>query len=215
MERNHLYALFGEAKLKGWEVDINNFPDLPDERFYPKPLDLFKALELIRPDAVRYLVLGQDPYFTASNDVPDAIGIAFALNSENPKFPPSLQRILKHIHSNKEGKKDLTDWITCKGVLLLNAALTVPANNQRSSAGKHLKLGIWDEFVIQIIKQLLKVNPTVKMIAWGIPARDKLMAALIESKVPYTWCYHPVASKTGINSYTSFWQTELGLSLKM
>lgn len=218
MENLDWYVLFDKARLNGWEVGIEKFPILPKEKFYPNPENLFRALEITSPKSVRYLIIGQDPYFTSSDAGPDAIGIAFAVNPNTKnKIPPSLKRIMKNIYPSGKGGTDLTNWATSKGILLLNAALTVPADGKRSSAGKHLKLGIWDDFFRHVILQSIKANPNVHLIAWGVPAKEKLVEILREINTKYVWCYHPVASKAGEdeNSFSAFWDTDVGESLKM
>lgn len=210
-----LYKLFQIAASKGWEVDEKKFPDIDDAKFYPNPEDIFKALELIRPEDVNYLILGQDPYYSESDSGPDAIGIAFGINPETREKPRSLIRIMSYVYGGREGKADLTDWVEQKGILLLNAALTVPGNNDRKSAGKHLKEGLWDCFTKQIIKQLRSKNPEVEMIAWGCAAKKKLTEALNRDDTQLTWCYHPVASKAGGNSFSAFWRTDIGRKLVM
>lgn len=120
------------------------------------------------------------------------------------------------VYGNKPGRNDLADWVVEKNVLLLNAALTVPAFGDRSVAGKHLKLKIWDDFLAAVLRQ---VRPYTPIVAWGDKAKVALGRSLAldwEQPPPHvTWCYHPVASKTGRDSFSSFWRTPLGQSLTM
>ncbi len=106
----------------------------------------FKALELTKPQNTRVVILGQDPYPTPGH----AMGLAFSVKPETP-LPKSLKNIFAEMDADlgtspKTG--DLTHWAT-SGVLLLNTALTVPAND----AGGHAKLG-WRILTEQVLAHL-------------------------------------------------------------
>lgn len=101
---------------------------------------MFNAFKLCSPTSLRCIILGQDPYPTIG--VPN--GLAFGTNSK--KIPPSLRIIIDEL--NLEYKNEiprvvdttLSMWAR-QGVLLLNTALTVEANNP----GSHLEL--WKPFI--------------------------------------------------------------------
>lgn len=117
----------------------------------------FKALKLTQPKDTRVVILGQDPYPTPGQ----AMGLAFSVTPETP-LPKSLINIFKEMDediglSPKTG--DLTHWAT-SGVLLLNTALTVPAQD----AGGHAKLG-WRTLTEQVLATLN--NHPRAFLLWG------------------------------------------------
>lgn len=197
-----------------WGLSEELLPSEIPTPFYPELSNLFKALEEIGPEEVKYVIVGQDPYWTTSeidgNDVPDATGIAFAVPPGH-NIPPSLKAIQKAINCKES---DLRSWRRRYGVLLLNAALTVPQNGEL--AGAHL--GLWAPFTQWLIGQLKGLRPDVSIIAWGAPARKFALRALSRSphKGEVLWCYHPQARyvrKDHENSFENFWRKPAGLPL--
>lgn len=112
----------------------------------PGPL-IFNAFTQTPFDLVKVVILGQDPYHGAGQ----AHGLSFSVPDGVPQ-PPSLQNIFKELHNDigmpipKTG--NLTSWAK-QGVLLLNASLTVRANE----ANSHAKIG-WHIFTDAVIKKL-------------------------------------------------------------
>ena len=107
----------------------------------------FAALELTPPDAVRVVILGQDPYPTPGH----AHGLAFSIEPDVRPLPRSLGNIFKEMDSdigNRPATGDLRSWAR-QGVLLLNTALSVPAGQ----AGAHAKLG-WSTLTRQVLDRL-------------------------------------------------------------
>ncbi|MFN2284248.1 MAG: uracil-DNA glycosylase family protein, partial [Anaerolineae bacterium] len=94
---------------------------------YPPPERVFYALKMTPFDAVRVVIVGQDPYHGPGQ----ADGMAFSV-PEGVKAPPSLRNIFKEVQRDvydgqeKSFGTDLTRWAK-QGVLLLNASLTVEA----------------------------------------------------------------------------------------
>ena len=134
---------------------------------YPKPQDIFKAFWLTPFSEVQVVILGQDPY----HGVGQAHGLSFSV-PEGVKVPPSLQNIYKEIEVDLGIKKDFTNgnlesWAK-QGVLLLNAILTVVAQNPASHRG----LG-WEEFTDTVIKTISDKKEHVVFILWGNFARSK------------------------------------------
>lgn len=198
----------------GWEVPpIGVFPDIPEDVF-PLPANIFRAFSLVRKEDVRFVVLGQDPYYQKGLDErPIATGAAFGINdlaNVRKGDASSLYKVLKGIYgSNKTRyrKSNLEDWAKCKGVLLLNAALTVPAPRDgelpRSTIGRHLKC--WTAFVKNVIQTL--PEKSVTLVAWGKPA-----CALAKEVSPYRKnvlrCNHPAASCGELQAFSEFWKHE-------
>lgn len=133
---------------------------------YPKGGDIFNALNTTPFDKVRVVILGQDPYHGPGQ----AHGLSFSVPN-GVRNPPSLQNIYKEIEAEYGTKMpatgDLTAWAR-QGVLLLNATLTVRAEN----AGSHQKKG-WEEFTDAIIRAINDRHDHIVFMLWGSYAQKK------------------------------------------
>lgn len=147
------------------------------ETVYP-PIDkVYSALELVNPEDVKCVIIGQDPYFNEGQ----ANGLAFSVN-RGTKLPPSLQNIYKELfyefgYPIPKTNGDLSSWAK-QGVLLLNATLTVKALEPNS----HQALG-WSDFTDAVIKSLSDLNRPIVYLLWGSYAQKK--ASLITSSSAY------------------------------
>jgi uracil-DNA glycosylase len=136
------------------------------KRIYPPRGSRLAALELTPLDAVKVVILGQDPYHGPGQ----AHGLCFSV-PEGVKIPPSLVNIYKELESDlgiappRHG--NLESWAR-QGVLLLNASLTVEA----SKAGSHQNMG-WEAITDAVVAAVAaKEEPCVFML-WGSHARKK------------------------------------------
>ena len=129
------------------------------KEIFPSTENIFRALELVSPEDVKIVVVGQDPY----HDINQANGLAFSVN-ENNIIPPSLKNIYREIERDLNSKTlqtgDLTQ-IAKQGVLFLNSALTVEAHKP----GSHLNIG-WQEITDSIIS-LLSSEKNIVFMLWG------------------------------------------------
>lgn len=142
-------------------------------QIHPTLKNIFKAFELCRYDAVRVVILGQDPYHGRDQ----AHGLSFSV-PEGVKIPPSLRNIYKEIATDI-GKEiptsgNLEHWAT-QGVLLLNATLTVASGQPASHQGWG-----WETFTDAIIKTVSDEKEHVVFILWGKYAQAKV--SLIDTK---------------------------------
>jgi len=137
---------------------------------YPtRPL---RALEATPLPGVHVVILGQDPYHGPGQ----AEGLAFSVPS-GVKIPPSLRNIFKELHRGTDEplptSGSLAEW-AARGVLLLNACLTV----EDGSAGSHANRG-WEALTDAILVEVAaKASPCVYLL-WGAHAQAK--SALIEA----------------------------------
>ena len=129
------------------------------KEIFPSTENIFRALELVSPEDVKIVVVGQDPY----HNINQANGLAFSVN-ENNIIPPSLKNIYREIKRDLNSETlqtgDLTQ-IAKQGVLFLNSALTVEAHKP----GSHLNIG-WQEITDSIISRLSSEKNIVFML-WG------------------------------------------------
>ena len=132
---------------------------------FPKREIIFRSLQLVQPDEVKVVILGQDPYHNFNQ----ADGLAFSV-SNFQSLPPSLKNIFIEIENDlniKIEKKGDLENIAKQGVLLLNSILTVEKNNP----GSHKNIG-WEKLT-DIIIGSLSVMGNIVFILWGNFAKKK------------------------------------------
>ena len=134
---------------------------------YPSGSHIFNAFSLTPYDKVKVVILGQDPYHNPNQ----AMGLSFSV-PDGIKPPPSLVNIFKELHKDIgmpiPSTGNLTHWAE-QGVLLLNAVLTVRANEPAS----HAKIG-WTKFTDDIILLLSLKKTGLVFILWGNFAQEKI-----------------------------------------
>ncbi|XZF14819.1 uracil-DNA glycosylase [Chitinophagaceae bacterium MMS25-I14] len=139
---------------------------------YPPGPQIFNAFQKTPVDKVKLVILGQDPYHNPGQ----AHGLSFSV-PDGVQPPPSLVNIFKEIHAElglpipRTG--NLEPWAE-QGVLLLNAALTVQANQPMS----HSKIG-WHHFTDDVIRILSEKKDHLVFMLWGRFAQGK--EALIDT----------------------------------
>jgi uracil-DNA glycosylase len=128
----------------------------------PEPTRRFAALALTPPEAVRVVILGQDPYPTPGH----AMGLAFSVHANVRPLPKSLANVFRELGDDTGDRLpdgDLSGWAR-QGVLLLNTHLTVPAGE----VGGHARLG-WERLTGEALA-LVSRRPTA-FVLWGRPAQ--------------------------------------------
>ena len=137
------------------------------------PEDPFRALRLTPPQAVKVVVLGQDPYPTAGH----ADGLAFSAPSARP---PSLRRIFSVLAADRPGFRPPSRWAldhwALQGALLLNPTLTVEVGR----IGSHLQCG-WRALTSEIIKILHDRPDPPAFLLWGSKAQTFFDEAVMGS----------------------------------
>jgi uracil-DNA glycosylase len=127
---------------------------------------IFNAFNLCHFDKVKAVIIGQDPYHGPGQ----AHGLCFSVR-DGIGFPPSLLNIYKEIEMDLGIKRpasgNLERWAS-QGVLLLNATLTVRADQ----AGSHQKKG-WEQFTDSVIKILNSEKENLVFFLWGAYAQKK------------------------------------------
>jgi uracil-DNA glycosylase len=133
---------------------------------HPRRDQVFGALELTPRAAVRVVLVGQDPYHGAGQ----AHGLAFSVPAGIPK-PPSLRNLLRELEDDLgapiPGSGDLTPWAR-RGVLLLNAVLTVRSGEPGSHGGRG-----WERFTDAVIRAVDEAPDPVVFILLGNRAGAK------------------------------------------
>ena len=133
---------------------------------YPPAQEIFSALRLTAYQAVRVVILGQDPYHGPGQ----AHGLAFSV-PHGVLAPPSLLNILREVQTDcgfAPPTHGCLDAWTSQGVLLLNAVLTVRKNLPTS----HAKLG-WEQFTDRVVELLNARSAPMVFLLWGNYAKAK------------------------------------------
>lgn len=133
---------------------------------YPPQKEIFNAFALTEFNAVKVVILGQDPY----HGVNQAHGLAFSVK-KGVKIPPSLVNIYKELSTDVgiqiPSHGYLVEWAK-QGVLLLNTVLTV----EQGKAHSHADIG-WERFTDKVIAQLNEHRENLVFLLWGSHAQKK------------------------------------------
>jgi len=136
------------------------------KRIYPPGPQIFAALDATPFDATQVVILGQDPYHGPGQ----AHGLCFSV-APGVDVPPSLLNIFKEIERDlglpRPRQGYLMPWAQ-RGVLLLNAVLTVEAGR----AGAHQGKG-WEGFTDHIVETLDREREGLVFMLWGSYAQAK------------------------------------------
>lgn len=179
-----------KARLKGefrqdYFKELSEFVETERRNYtvHPPAGEVFTAFDLTPFEAVRVVILGQDPYFRPGQ----AHGLSFSVKPGVP-IPPSLANIYKEMETDVNfhppNHGNLTHWAK-QGVFLLNTTLTV----RTGEAGSHQGHG-WEVFTNAVIKALVADSVSKVFVLWGAPARTKKaiipadMHTIIESAHP-------------------------------
>ena len=136
------------------------------KRIYPPGGRIFAALDATPFDAVKVVVLGQDPYHGPGQ----AHGLCFSV-LPGIDVPPSLANMFVEIERDLRIPRPdhgcLLPWAR-QGVLLLNAVLTV----EHGRAGAHQGRG-WEGFTDAIVRHLNAERDNLVFLLWGSYAQKK------------------------------------------
>ena len=136
------------------------------KRIYPPGPEIFAAFEHTPFDAVRAVILGQDPYHGPAQ----AHGLCFSVRP-GVRVPPSLENIFKEIQRDlgipRPDHGCLTPWAD-RGILLLNSVLTV----EDGRAGSHQGKG-WEGLTDAAIDALNREREGLVFLLWGSYAQRK------------------------------------------
>lgn len=133
---------------------------------YPPGKCIFNAFNRTPFENVKVAILGQDPYHGPGQ----AHGLCFSV-PQGINTPPSLVNIFKELRDDLgipvPTTGNLEPWAG-QGVLLLNATLTVRANQ----AGSHQNRG-WEKFTDSVIRNISVLKEGVVFLLWGRYAQAK------------------------------------------
>jgi uracil-DNA glycosylase len=157
--------------------------ELADGRGYlPSGLNVLRAFTFPL-DAVRVLIVGQDPYPTPGH----AVGLSFSVAPDVRPLPRSLENIFTEYGSDlglpRPSNGDLTPWCE-RGVMLLNRVLTVRPGTPASHRGKG-----WEAVTECAIRALVARDQPLVAILWGRDAQT--LKPMLGERVGVIESVHP------------------------
>ena len=172
----------GRIRLEpSWKARVGDYLHRPDmlelgaflraekargRTLYPPGPQIFAALDATPFDAVKVVILGQDPYHGPGQ----AHGLCFSVPPGVP-IPPSLDNIFKELQRDlglaRPDHGCLLPWAR-QGVLMLNAVLTV----EEGKAGAHQGRG-WEGFTDHVVDVLNRERDGLVFMLWGSYAQAK------------------------------------------
>lgn len=160
-----LESVFATSKMQ----DLSSFlreRQSSGAKIYPPMRSIFASLDLVPPDEVKVVILGQDPYHGTGQ----AHGLSFSVQ-DGVRTPPSLQNMYKELKSDLgipiPASGNLTRWAE-QGVLLLNTLLTVEDGAPLAHKGKG-----WEQFTDAVIAEVNASAKPTAFILWGAHAQKK------------------------------------------
>ena len=149
---------------------------------FPKGNEIFRAFNACPFDAVKVVIIGQDPYPTKGH----AHGLCFSCDSNVTPLPKSLANIYKELLSDVgvvRTNGDLSEWAD-QGVLLLNSVLTV----KEGQPGSHANKG-WERFTDAVIRELASRREHIVYVLWGSYAQNKGTFVNTISAICLSWLF--------------------------
>lgn len=175
---------------------------------YPPASLIFNAFNLTPFDAVRVVIVGQDPYHGPGQ----AHGLSFSV-PDGVKIPPSLANIFREIDADLgigvPASGNLRAWAR-QGVLMLNATLTVRAHTSGSHQGRG-----WERFTAAALRAVHDQHEGVVFMLWGRFAQragdfiDRTRHTVLEAAHP-----SPLSARTGFLGCKHFSQANEALKMQ-
>lgn len=147
---------------------------------YPTREKVFAALELVAPEDVKAVIIGQDPYHTPGQ----AQGLSFSL-PDGAKTQPSMRNILKELKDDigiERASQDLTGWAK-QGVLLLNRSLTVEEGKPNGMTD------LWVSVTDTLVDIIADLPQPIIFVLWGKNAQE--LDTIVAGRKPYLKSAHP------------------------
>ncbi|QFT90997.1 Uracil-DNA glycosylase [Bacillus sp. THAF10] len=161
-------ALWKQEADKDYMKRLMTFLDheYATEQIYPEKENIFSAFNVVPYQAVKVVILGQDPYHGKNQ----AHGMSFSVQKGN-KIPPSLRNIYTELQNDvgiaPVSHGFLMEWAE-QGVLLLNTVLTVRESRPNSHKGQG-----WETFTDEVIRTLNQRAKPIIFVLWGKHAEQK------------------------------------------
>lgn len=154
---------------EGWEDIFNEFyPELmfgieeanshikAGKNIYPSPENVFRVFHLIRPEDIKVIILGIEPYFYSNT----ANGIAYGCLDKPQSNLKAIFSEIKRTEGGEPSSANLESWVK-QGVFLFNICLTV----NEGKANSHGK--IWKSFTFGLLNYLFENLDNIVLMLWG------------------------------------------------
>ncbi|CCH40827.1 hypothetical protein BN7_361 [Wickerhamomyces ciferrii] len=186
------FEVLSDEFLKPYFLSLKKFlitQKTAKHTIFPPENDIYSWSRLTPLNKVKVIILGQDPYHNHNQ----AHGLAFSVKSPTPP-PPSLKNMYKALKIDYPdfqiptgtSSGDLTKWAD-RGVLMLNACLTVKAHE----ANSHAKKG-WEQFTEVVLKKAISNDRKIVLLLWGTPAQKRITNIKInKDKIHVLTSVHP------------------------
>lgn len=162
-------GVLAEELKKPYFHELSEFIDREraEHQVFPPEDEVFSAFKLTPYQSAKVLLLGQDPY----HDEGQAHGLCFSVKP-GVKPPPSLRNVFQELHRDLgwaiPNNGYLVPWAE-RGVMLLNAVLTVRAHKANSHKDKG-----WEQFTDAVIRTLNVRERPLVFLLWGAYAQKKI-----------------------------------------
>lgn len=164
--KNHLSEEFEKPYFRALTQKVRQDYADPTVRVYPPGKEIFAAFDASPFDAIKVVIIGQDPYHGPGQ----ANGLCFSV-APGVMMPPSLVNIFKEVSADTGAPMpadgDLSRWAR-QGVLLLNSSLTVREHAPKSHSG----IG-WETFTDAAVNALASEKEGLVFMLWGSDAIRK------------------------------------------
>lgn len=153
---------------KGMERILSNIITKNQETIIPHAELVFNAFNILSPKQIKIVIIGQDPYPSATKIngklIPEAMGVSFSVPLNYAK-PMSLANIYKNLLDFKHIEKIpttgcLAPWIL-QGCFMINAALTTVFTK------KNAHKEIWKNFTNDLLAYLDSKCKNIVFDIWG------------------------------------------------
>lgn len=173
---------------------------------YPYPSLVFKTYQLLNPEEIKVVIIGQDPYpltkYMYQQLIPDAMGVSFSVPYGSP-IPESLESIQRNLKTfmplyKTPNHGNLESWVN-QGCLMMNASLTV----RKQEPGSHTMF--WRIISDKIIRFVSASCKNVVFVLWGNDALNKINL-IDQDKHKVIISSHPSSKSCDkpLQSYSSF-----------
>ena len=161
-------------------------------KFHPNIADTFKPFHLVKPCAIRVVIVGQDPY--PKKEL--ATGLPFSTPSgKKAKSATNIfNAITKDIGGNPPNDGNLEHWPP-QGIFLLNRKFTIHTQLEDRETRLAEEIGCeWKTFSATLIEILSQKKDNLVFLLWGKPAQrvasvicDEKGHCVLKASHPSVW----------------------------
>jgi len=203
--------LISKDEIKKIDEKLTEMRNGVRKKIFPYPSLVFNAFEKTKPEEVKVVFLGQDPYpsyeLYKERVVPQAMGLCFSV-ADGMRQPASLKNIFENMkkygHVENIPESGNLEKMAEYGCLMLNTSLTVTEGEINSHQN------IWNNFSNEIIKYISDKTEHTVFVIWGAYAFGKLkLVDLDKHEVVVTSHPSPLSVSKPMKSYPAFCEYDI------